>query len=118
MSELEIGREQGKAGQVELKISGGALIGDAARLKDALLAALHDADRIVVDLARMEEIDLTALQLLCAAHQSAESAGKVFQVQAAGNNIYHEVVSHAGLHRHVGCARDNSSSCIWVGGEI
>lgn len=118
MSDFEIQRTPAAAGGPEqVKISGAATIAHAEALKTELLAALNAAPEVRVDLSELEEIDLTGLQLLCAAHHSAQHREKAFLVHDGGNQKYRDVVSNAGFQRHVGCARDNSSSCIWVGGD-
>jgi ABC-type transporter Mla MlaB component len=100
-----------------LKLSGSVTIGQAALFREALLDALGAAGELEVDLCGVTEIDLTGLQLLCAAHQSAQAAGKNFSVNDGGNRAYLDTVANAGFQRHVGCARDNSGTCIWLGGE-
>lgn len=100
-----------------LTLTGSITIGQAAGLKTALLDALGAASGLRVDLSGITEIDLTGLQLLCAAHRSARLAGKQFSVNDGGNSIYSDAVIGAGFSRNAGCARDKSCSCIWVGGE-
>ena len=104
-------------GRVTLKVNGKATISEAFALREALLQALQGAGELLVDLRALEAIDLTGLQLLCAAHQSAEKAGKRLEVMDEGNEGFRRVVADAGFQRHVGCACDITSSCIWVGGE-
>ncbi|MBJ6723138.1 STAS domain-containing protein [Geomesophilobacter sediminis] len=118
MADIDIRREPAAAGgQEQVKLSGSLTIAHADLLKKELLEALETANEVVVDLSAVDEVDLTGLQLLCAAHQSARNRDKVFRVVDQGNKNYRDVVANAGFERHVGCARDNSSSCIWVGGD-
>ena len=100
-----------------LKLLGQVTVTQAAGFREALLEALGAAGELVVDLSGVTEIDLTGLQLLCAAHQSAQAAGKQFSVNDGGNRAYLDTVANAGFQRHVGCARDHSGTCIWLGGE-
>jgi anti-anti-sigma regulatory factor len=104
-------------GRVTLKVRGNASISEAFALREALLEALQGGGELLVDLRALEAIDLTGLQLLCAAHRSAEQAGTKFEVIDEGNEVFRRVVADAGFQRHVGCACDTTSSCIWVGGE-
>lgn len=113
---IERSRDEAKGGEV-VHLSGRVTIAHALELKQALLDALHLGTGVRVDLGGVVEIDLSGLQIMCAAHQSAQTLGTLFQVCDAGNPLYREVVEGAGFQRHVGCARDNSTSCIWVGGE-
>ncbi|HEY5513043.1 MAG TPA: STAS domain-containing protein [Geomonas sp.] len=104
-------------GKQGLKLSGSVTIGEASRFKEALLDALGAATELQVDLSGVTEIDLTGLQLLGATHQSALACGKRFSVDAGGNRAYLDAVVNAGFQRHVGCNRDKTCTCIWVGGK-
>lgn len=104
-------------GKQVLRVAGRLTIGQASCFREALAGALAAAEELQVELLGVTQIDLTALQLLCAAHQSAEKAGKRFQVLSGGNETYRKVIADAGFQRHIGCARDNSRSCIWVEGD-
>ena len=119
MDEMTIERWQDPAvpGKRGLRLAGSMTIGQAAGLKEALVAALGEASELRVDLSGVSEIDLTGLQLLDASHQSALASGKLFSVEAGGNRNFLDTVESAGFRRHAGCARDVNGSCIWVGGE-
>ena len=119
MDEIGIERWQDpeRPGRQTLKITGNATISEAFALREALIEALEATRDLGVDVTGVTGVDLTALQLLCAAHQSAEKAGKRFQVVDQGNEVFRRVVADAGFQRHVGCACDTTSSCIWVQGE-
>jgi len=119
MDEMMIERWQDAEapGSQGLKVAGSLTIGQAAQFKEALLDALSGSEGLLLDLSGVTEIDLTGLQLLCAGHQSAQAAGQGFRVDDGGNQAYLESVVNAGFRRHVGCTRDNTGTCIWVGGE-
>jgi anti-anti-sigma regulatory factor len=117
MDDMTIERLEGEAqGKVGLKVSGSVTISQAAEFKAALLEALQGADELQVDLSGATGVDLATLQLLCATHQSCELVGKRFGV-VDGEGLFRSVAAEAGFVRHVGCARDNTGSCIWVGGD-
>ncbi|OGU04556.1 MAG: sulfate transporter [Geobacteraceae bacterium GWC2_58_44] len=119
MDEITIKRSQDPEvpGRQILHVAGTATIGEAFLLREALMEALEAVGDLRVDLSGVTGIDITGLQLLCAAHQSAEKSGKHFEVHDNGNEVFRKVVADAGFQRHVGCACDITSSCIWVGGE-
>ena len=100
-----------------LKLSGSVTIREAAVFREALLHGLESASELQMDLCDVTGIDLTGLQLLCASHQSALAGGKRFSINYGSNSAYLDTVSNAGFHRHLGCSRDNASSCIWIGGK-
>jgi anti-anti-sigma regulatory factor len=116
MDEMTIERLHPSEGRVELKVSGRLTVAAAAEFKEALQGALAEAVELEVDLTGVTEIDLTGLQLICAAHGSAEDAGKSFRVEEGDNEVLGTVAAEAGFQRQVGCRRDISKSCIWVRG--
>lgn len=89
-----------------LRIEGAA----AARVR--LLEALEGADRVGLDLTGVEEADLTALQLLCAAHRLAASRGKELCLQGSSLALG-RVAEAAGFARHQGCR----PGCLWIAKE-
>ncbi|HJV34815.1 STAS domain-containing protein [Geomonas sp.] len=105
----------GKGG-VELKVSGRLTVEGAAEFKDALREALAETAELVVDLTGLTEMDLSGLQLLCAAHGSAEVAGKSFRLVEGDNEVLRMIAAEAGFQRQAGCPQDVSKSCIWVRG--
>jgi anti-anti-sigma regulatory factor len=113
---IECSQDPGEPGRQRLKVCGRLTIGGASGLKDALLEALGAGEELQVDLRGVTQIDLSALQLLCAAHQSAGKGGKRFFIINDGNEVFSSTVSDAGFRRQVGCSHDTSLSCIWVGG--
>ena len=113
----KLSEDPGAPGRQRLLVAGSVTIDQAAGFKEALLGALEAGDELEVNLDGITELDLTGLQLLCSAHQSATVQGKRFFTQACGSEIYRKVAADAGFYRHVGCSRDTTCSCIWVGGE-
>jgi len=113
----ELSEDPGAPGRQLLTVTGSVTIGQAAGFREALLGALEAGGELEVNLDGITDLDLTGLQLLCSAHQSATVQGKRFTARVCGSEIYGKVAAEAGFYRHVGCARDTSCSCIWVGGE-
>jgi anti-anti-sigma regulatory factor len=119
MDEMTIERWQDPetAGKQGLKLTGSMTIGQAAELKEVFLEALAAASELLVDLSGVTEIDLTGLQLLDASHRSALADGKRFSINDGGNQCFRDTVESAGFRRRVGCERDTTGTCIWIGGE-
>ncbi|QWV96002.1 STAS domain-containing protein [Geomonas nitrogeniifigens] len=118
MDEVKLERVKDPQGATEvLKVSGGVTICEARDFREALLAALEAAPEVRVDVSALTGIDLTGLQLLCSAHQSAVRRGKSLHVFDGGNATFREAANGAGFQRHTGCPQDRACSCIWVGGE-
>ena len=114
---IEKWQDPGTPGRQGVKLAGSMTIGQAAELKELLVAALGAASELSLDLTGVTEIDLTGLQLLEASHRSAMNSGKLLTVDARGNQAYRDTVAAAGFQRTTGCAQDTNCTCIWVGGE-
>ena len=116
MDELTIERfgDDPVADRRTLRLSGPITIGEAAGFREALLDALNEASVLRLDLSGVTGVDLNGLQILCAAHQSAERIGKRFEIVGERSEIFRKVSADAGFQRHIGCSRDNTHSCIWV----
>jgi anti-anti-sigma factor len=63
-----------------MQLSGSLNVDRASGLQKELSSALGEADHVLVDLSGVEEIDLSALQILYAARRSAAAAGKEFHL--------------------------------------
>lgn len=114
---LECRQDPAHPGTRVLKVAGEVNIVAAGAFKGALIDALSGGSEVQVDVSALTGIDLTGLQLLCAAHQSAGTAGKEFHIVDGGNQTFRDMAGTAGFRRHTGCAYDRACSCIWVGGD-
>ena len=119
MDEMTIERLEDAAGALQgLKVAGSLTVAQAATFREALLDMLSETKgEFTVDVSAVSSLDLSGLQLLCSAHQSACKNGRRLQVVDGGNQAFRGVVADAGFQRHIGCARDTTNSCIWVGGD-
>jgi anti-anti-sigma regulatory factor len=99
-----------------LKLDGGWTIERAGELKSALLDALSDNHRIVLDFEATTELDLTALQLFCSAHRASLRLGRQIEIQGQGSPIFYQMVRDAGFLRSLGCHKDLEKSCLWKEG--
>jgi anti-anti-sigma regulatory factor len=66
--------DQSAKGSV-VRFEGEVGVGAASEVKDALLDGLASGRELAVDLARVNELDVTTLQLLWAAERAAAEAG-------------------------------------------
>lgn len=108
--------KKGKAKGGEVRIQGEMTVINACQARDALIEAFS-AERICVDVQDITAIDLTGLQLLCAAHRAALAGSKTLEVSGVENEAFIAAAEAAGMLRHVGCKRDEKNTCIWVGGN-
>jgi anti-anti-sigma regulatory factor len=96
-----------------IRFAGDLTVSRAHEMKSALLESLKGAERIEVDLALIEEADLSCLQLLCSAHRTSKHLGKVFGFRDNATASFKQAVRSAGYTRSSGCVLDTDNQCIW-----
>ena len=100
-----------------LILDGDLTVQRAGELRAALMDSISRADNIVLNLERVTGFDLSCLQLLCAAHRSAEKLCKRLTVADTKSGLFRRVVEDAGYARHSGCIMDPATNCLWIGGH-
>jgi anti-anti-sigma factor len=100
-----------------ITLNGEMTIQNAEKIKKVLHGALVGNDRLQLDLEGVSAVDLTGLQLICAAHISSIKLEKQFIVNFSVNEPIKTIVQDAGFIRHIGCSLDISKTCVWAGGE-
>ncbi len=98
-----------------LTLKGELSISHAAQLKSELIQALDAAPRIVIDVNAVTDVDLSALQLICAAHKSAVAKGKQLILAPDLPETLTRQIQRAGLMDGHHCGRDSSADCLWKG---
>ena len=99
-----------------LKLTGNWNIERAHELKQTLMEKLNSGDRITLDLAELTEMDLSCLQLLCAAHRASLKLGKQMDLHERKSAAFERVVRNTGFTRTLGCHKNPHKNCLWVGG--
>ncbi len=99
-----------------ITLTGNWTIERAPELKELLMGAAQMAEDVVIDVHRMEEVDLSCLQLLCAAHRTFAKRGGRLVLHENRSEIFEKAVRDAGYHSDVGCGQNCMESCLWKGG--
>lgn len=97
----------------KLALEQGLTIAQGGQLKEALLLGLDEADRVVIDIGAVSDVDISGLQLLCAAHRFAVAHGKELLLTGAGDRIL-ELVRAAGFVRGSLCNSGKDVACFWT----
>lgn len=105
---LEIAEDRGL-----LTLNGPVTVEQARELHGSLLDPRGAVADLAVDLSGVNEIDVTCLQLLCAAHHAAAPEGRRLRLVNVGDGL-RESIEQLGFLRHVGCSGDKSGSCLWM----
>jgi anti-anti-sigma factor len=116
MAEFSVAQKKSQDG-ITLTVAGSMTIEYAADMRDVLQDAFTQGDTVTVDLTKLEGIDISGLQLLCAAHRTSLAQEKRLIVQGSKHANVQKSAMLAGYYRHVGCSQDVTKTCIWVGGE-
>jgi len=101
-----------------IHLDGALTVHCAGELKKVLQDALDRADHVTGSFRDVTEVDVSCLQLLCSAHRTAVSRGKIFALDGKGTEALRHAVHEAGYARHTGCSNDCNNSCLWTGGEF
>jgi anti-anti-sigma factor len=80
-----------------IRLEGEVTIATAPELKSLLTEALGSAKELRIDLERANEMDITALQLLCAAEREARGSGRVIALEGRLPDEISICLSEAGL---------------------
>lgn len=96
-----------------LALHGNLVIQHAQELKTALLAALAKSNHLLVDLSRVENADVSALQLLCAAQREAAHLGGALALTGRPAAGFQRTVQDAGFIDR--CFSGSDTSGLWTG---
>ena len=104
--------EIGQEGQVKLLQSKVLLIGTGG-LGSPLGLYLAAAGVGTLGLVDFDDVDLSLVQIICAAHRSAISNNKVLLLQDKLPDAFVQIIDDAGLNGHIGCSTDDRGCCVW-----
>jgi anti-anti-sigma regulatory factor len=96
-----------------LKVDGQVTVRNVEELRDNMLRAIDKYPVAVVDVTAVEAIDVSVLQLLCAAHKSAVAKGHVFKFSSVPQLIA-EVATEAGFTNDTECMKTLGDPCLWM----
>ncbi len=103
--------EAGKEGV--LSLMGNVTLVEALETKKALLEAIEAVDRLHLDLQAIESVDVSFIQLLCAAHRECILSRKEIFVQGDAPATIEGFLERAGYSKQHGCFSGAQASCLW-----
>lgn len=98
-----------------LNLGGSLTVPYATQLKGLLMQGLGQAETIVIQFRDLVDVDLSIIQLLCAAHRMSVKLNK--RLLFGGDNmpeIFIKAVDRSGFRRHIGCSFDMQENCVWA----
>lgn len=105
-------RRDRREGEDVLVVSGEATITGAKELKKVLMEAITSGAVVHVVFENIAEIDVSVLQLLCAAHRTFAQQGRMLTVDCASSEPVLRLAKQAGFLRHIGCRE--FKTCLWA----
>ncbi len=112
MADFEVRQTNGEDVRLVTFI-GKMVISYAHEMKAAMVEAFARAREIRLDLGEVTEIDLTGMQLVCAAHRDSINMKKAFHIVGNPGEVFTALAADAGFPRH-GCM--HGEKCPWCGG--
>ena len=97
----------------DVVLTGSLSLRVASDIRDQLLHALNDADVVNVRLVDTADIDLSVVQIFCAAHRSAILKNKSLILQNKLPDAFVQIIKDAGLNGHIGCSAKERKGCVW-----
>lgn len=97
-------------------ISGALKIEAAAELRQALVEALAEAPRVVLDARQLDEMDMSILQTICSACKTAAARKQSFLFAGELPVCMATLNSGIGAYQASSCNHNNDEPCIWLGG--
>jgi len=91
-------------------------IENAADFARIVKDALSESQKVMIEFEPDVEIDITGMQILCAACKNAATGGKTFSYLGLQPNALADIIAASGAERHAVCKHNNDSTCIWFGG--
>ncbi len=98
----------------ELILGGDLTIANAPKIREALIRALERSAHVSVSVEDAAVMDLSFLQLLCSAHQTAVAGQKTFSIKNGHTEEMEKMVRDSGYLRTCGCSRDSTGTCLWM----
>ncbi|MBF0213264.1 MAG: STAS domain-containing protein [Magnetococcales bacterium] len=95
-----------------LSLTGDLTIRNAAEFKEAVANAMDQTQQLELNLSEVERIDLTTLQILCAAHRTMLKKGRTLTISGAIPPALRETMQQAGF---VDCGGEKETSGLWKG---
>ena len=97
-----------------LHLSGQIDIGHAKSIKDSLLSALKEGKSLEINLEKIEGVDLSGLQLLCAAGKTAKAIKKKLTLNKKIPQCFTNALLESGFFRDKKNTSEKTDECFWL----
>jgi anti-anti-sigma regulatory factor len=100
-----------------IALAGDLKLPQAGTLKNSLLQALEGDKDLVVAIDQVNEVDVSCLQVFCAAHRTFLKSGRRLVFNGPLPPLFLKSMEEAGFGRERGCALNRTKTCLWAQGE-
>ncbi len=114
MIDTEI-KKEGK--KIVVTIGGQLIHENAEKIKEVLIKAISKGNHILIRFGKVEAVDFSFFQLMCASHRSSEAKKKVFILDDRTPEAVADVARILGLYRQLSCPIAKMTHCFWMKGE-
>lgn len=105
---------KGKRKQETILIDQAPDLESLPQLAAALAERFRSAQDETLVAVQAAAVSVPLLQLFCAAHRSAQQAGKTLRVDWKERRPVGDLLREAGFARHVACPRSQNGECLWL----
>ncbi len=103
-----------KENGIILHLSGSLVIEHAVEVSSLFVDAVTANDCVEIDVSSAAEVDVSILQLLCAAHKMAIGLNKTVRFTGSWSDAFIRTAQEACFLRDCGCTLDSSMNCLWI----
>ena len=102
--------------QAMVHVAGALTVENIADFRQALVNALTSAARVVLDIAGVTEMDITAAQVICSACKTAAASQRRLIAEGDLPVSIQELGKGIGAPHGVPCCQNGNELCTWFGG--
>ena len=104
-------------GPFVMLLEGALGLRDAVALSDRFKDALANNEAVTVDAGKLQEIDVSIVQLLIAAHKRAQALGRSFGLASAPDGVLRQALERCGVLSPTGACLTPEKS-LWHGPQV
>jgi anti-anti-sigma factor len=101
-----------KEGASIITVSGELTVENSGELRERLASEFKEAKRLVLDCRDVSDVDVAGIQILCAAHKTADKKGKSIILEGMSNTL-NEFIASSGFTHIKGCSKEHAT-CLWI----
>lgn len=107
-----------KGTECTITYSGSMGIAQASEMKTSLMHSSSSCTRVSLDIKAAEGLDMSIVQLLCAANMSFEKKGKTLSIADKDAERISSLLTELGYEKNFVCSESPCNTCLWKGEQI